>query len=85
MCVSVSVTVLVATNLVCMFKVRRHRLLYRLLKICTMWNFAENIECVCLSVCLSDTALAATYMVYVSKVRCHRIPCRVLFIPCGLC
>ena len=37
-CVCVSDTMLAATYLVCMSKVRHHRVLCRLLKICVVWT-----------------------------------------------
>ena len=48
-CVCVCVTVLAATYLVCMSKVRHHRVPCRLLKICIVWTLLRMF-------CLGDMA-----------------------------
>ena len=48
-CVYVSVTALAATYLVCVSKVRHHRVPCRLLKICIVWTLLEMF-------CLGDMA-----------------------------
>ena len=40
-CVCLSVTMLAATYLVCMFKVRHHRVPCRLLKVCIVWTLLK--------------------------------------------